>query len=410
MNVEKRIEAVRRLCSFEGRLTGTDAERRAANDLAARLRNGGRRVEVEPTYVHPQWALVQALHCLLALAASLVALNFPVVGFVMALLTAVSMYLDLNGRFYLLRRIFFRRASQNVVSPGRRPDASGTLVLIANYDAGRSGSVYGRTWRRVLDRLGALIPAPFSPSRLAFWSVALLIPLIGLRMAEIEANWISIAQLPPTLVLVIAIFLLVDIQLSPAVPGANLNASGVATVLSLADELDRDEPDELDVWVVLPGAGESLHAGMRSFMRDYRDEFDPDSTWFVAIEAVGAGEPRFEVSQGPVVSYGMPSRLTQLAEAIADADSERDDPIGARPLRSGDGSGSLPAVIAGYPATTITCLQPDSSQPSAIHTAADTPDALDPEALEQAHRFVLELIRALDRDLARKAERDAAVV
>ena len=33
------------------------------------------------------------------------------------------MYLDLNGRFYLLRRLFFRRASQNVVSPGAEPEA-----------------------------------------------------------------------------------------------------------------------------------------------------------------------------------------------------------------------------------------------------------------------------------------------
>ncbi len=242
MNVEERIEAVRRLCSFEGRLAGTDAERRAANDLAAGLRDRGRRVEIEPTYVQPQWALAQALHCLLALAGSLVALNLPVVGFAIVLVTAVSMYLDLNGRFYLLRRIFFRRASQNVVSRGRRRDAAGTLVLCANYDTGRGGSAYGRGWSAVTNRLGALVPAPFSPARLVFWSIAVLLPLIGLRMAELDANWISILQLPPTLVLVLAIFLLVDIHLSAPVPGANVNASGVATAVSIADELDRDEP------------------------------------------------------------------------------------------------------------------------------------------------------------------------
>ena len=33
------------------------------------------------------------------------------------------MYLDLNARLYLVRRLFFRRASQNVVSNGARSDA-----------------------------------------------------------------------------------------------------------------------------------------------------------------------------------------------------------------------------------------------------------------------------------------------
>jgi hypothetical protein len=230
-------------------------------------------------------------------------------------------------------------------------------------------------------------------------------------MAELSGSWISIVQLPPTLVLVIAIFLLVDIHLSRPVPGANLNASGVATVLSVADELDRDEPEQLDVWVVLPGAGDPLATGMRSFVRAHRDDLDPETTWIVAVEAVGEGEVRFETSQGPVVSYGMASRLTELCAAIADADSERDDPLGAKPLRSGFGSGSLPAVLARYPATTVTCLEPGRLRPPGTHTAADVPDILDPEALERAHAFVLELARALDRDLARQSSaRDAAVV
>src|SRR5436190_6971244 len=60
-----RMEVIRELCSFEGRLTGTDAERRAAKWLASRLRAIGRRVETEPTYVHPQVGLVHGAHCAL---------------------------------------------------------------------------------------------------------------------------------------------------------------------------------------------------------------------------------------------------------------------------------------------------------------------------------------------------------
>jgi hypothetical protein len=414
MNVEKRIEAVRRLCSFEGRVAGTDAERRAANDLAAQLRGLGRRAEVESIYVHPQWPLVLALHCLLALAGSLVAIELPAVGFGVVLLTAISMYLDLNGRAYLLRRLFFRRASQNVVSRGRNRGDAGTLVLCANYDTGRSGLAYGRSWRRLAARVAGLLGIPFSPGRLVFWSIFALLPLIGLRMAEVDASWISTAQLPPTLVLVVAVFLLVDIQLSNPVAGANLNASGTATVLSLADELEREPAASLDVWVVLAGAGDPLHTGLREFVRGHRDDFDPESTWFIAVEGVGAGDVRFATSQGPVVSYGMASRLTELCQAIADADSDRDDPLGVGPHRSGFATGSLAPVLRRLPATTVTCLEPGDLLPAAAHTPRDVPDALDPEALERAHRFCLELVRALDRDLARRrdrqAERESAVV
>src|ERR687896_747574 len=52
MDSAGRMEIVRELCSFERRLTDTDAERRAANRLAERLRELGRTPEVEPIHVH----------------------------------------------------------------------------------------------------------------------------------------------------------------------------------------------------------------------------------------------------------------------------------------------------------------------------------------------------------------------
>jgi hypothetical protein len=410
VDVDGRMEDIRRLCSFEGRRAGTDAERRAANWLAGRLREIGRRVDVEPTYVHPQWAAVEAAHCLLALAGSLIAITAPPVGFAIVLLTALSLYLDLNGRFYLLRRLFFRRASQNVVSRGTRPEAPGRIVLTAHYDAPRTGAAYGSGWRRRADRLARLLAVPFSPARLVFWSVALLLPAIGLRMAGIEENWVSLVQLPPTLVLLVAIFLLADVELSDVVPGANVNASGVATVLSIAERLERDSLSQLDVWVVLPGAGEGVHQGMREFVRSHRDELDPETTWFLDLEGVGDGYVRFTVSQGRVVSFGMASRLTELCDAIADADREGEGTYRAAPLRSGFSSGSLPPLLAGYPATTVTCLREGELTPARYRTKEDVPDAIDPDALVRGHDFALDLVRALDRDLARRAEAAGAAV
>jgi Peptidase family M28 len=399
VEVAERLELIRRLCSFEGRRAGTDAERRAANDLASRLRTGTRRVDVEPTYVHPQWALIHALHCALAIAGGLVAIEWPPVGFAIVLLTAVSMYLDVNGRLYLLRSLFFRRGSQNVVARGARPDAPARVILCAHYDAARSGRAFDDGSKAFAARMQRALRLPIGPFRILFWSVALLLPIIGARMAGIESDWVSVLQLPPTLVLMLGVFLLVDISLSATSAGANDNASGVANAISMAEELDDDPPVNLDVWVLLTGGEECLQEGMRSFLRSHRDELDRDSTYFVCVDTVGAGEVRFEAAAGWVVTFPLDDHLIGLCEAIASTDGDRPR---ARPLRDGYGGDAVLARTHRYRATTVTCLPPEGYVPGQ-HTHLDVPDRIDPEALERAHGFALDLVRLLDRDVGRRA-------
>jgi hypothetical protein len=402
VEVAERLELIRRLCSFEGRVAGTDAERRAANELAGRLRDSGRRVEVQPTFVHPQYALVHAAHCALGIAGSLVALEQPAVGFGIVLAAALSMYLDLNARIYILRRLFFRRASQNVLSRGPRPGAPGRVILTAHYDAARTGRAFEPGWVRLAARLRRTVPFPIGPFRILFWSLALLLPPLGARMAGLEGNWIPALQLVPTLVLIVGIFLLVDIALSPVTPGANDNASGVATVLSLAAELDRDPPPNLDIWVLLTGAEECLQEGMRSFIRSHRKELPTEATYFVCLDTVGRGHVRFETAAGWVVTFAMDRRLVELCRAIATADLDAGDRYSARPLRHGYAGDSFPPRAYGFASTTISCLDEDNLVPRQ-HTVHDTPDRVDPAAVERAHGFALDLVRLLDRDVGGRA-------
>lgn len=401
MEVAERLEVIRRLCSFEGRLAGTDAERRAANDLALRLRESGCRAETQPTYVHPQYGLVHAAHCALGVAGSLVSLEIPPLGFALVLAAALSLYLDLNARIYLLRRLFFRRASQNVLSRGRRPEALFRVILCAHYDAAQTGRAFEPDTVRLAARLQAALPFPIGPFRVIFWSLALLLPALGLRMAGIDEAWVSAIQLPATLVLIAAVFLFVDIALSPVAPGANDNASGVATVLSLAEQLDRLPPEHLDVWVLLTGAEECQQEGMRSFVRSHRKDLLHDSTYFVNLDTVGSGHVRYETAAGWVVTFAMDRRLVELCDAIAEADREAPESYGARPLRHGLANDSIVPRVYGYPATTIGCAGELGYAPG-VHTSADTPDRIDPDALERAHSFALELVRQLDRDAGRR--------
>ena len=304
----------------------------------------GREVHVEPTYIHPQYALVQALHAAVAIAGSVLATVEPAIGFALVLVAATSTYLDLNTRFYLVRSLFFRRASQNVVSPGLRPDAPLRLVLVAHYDAARSGYVFGERGLRLARRLSRRGRVLLGPWRLIFWAgMAPLLAILGARMAGFEPGWLSILQLFPTVLLVLAVFLLLDIALSGTVPGAYDNASGVAAVLSAAQRLETESPHNLDVWVVLSGAEECLSEGMRSFVRDNL-QLERERTVFVNVDSVSYGEVHYETSEGPVISTRLDAATVELCEALSAADpANRARPCAPRSARTPPRRGPAPA-------------------------------------------------------------------
>ena len=401
---------IEEICGYEDRIAGTDAERRLANSLATQLESDGRRAEVEPTWVQPQWAVVHLLHCLLAIVGSVVAADDPVVGFVIVLVAATSAYLDLSARWYLLRRLLFRRASQNVhasAAGAAEPEAV-RVILCANLDAPRTGAAYNPLPMRLLNFTSRRFPVISSPTRIWFWSIGFLLLPIGARMAGLEAPWLDAVQLVPTLILIVACFVLGEIALSPASPGANANASGVAAVTEALRLLDAEPLENLRVEAALCGGGETTMQGMRSFVRSHRKELGKKSTRFVSFESVGRGEPRFAISGGAAVSLPLDPDLAELCAAVAIAHDSGDDSYDAEPIRDARPSAALTARAYGYPAIAITCREGREALPAGHHTPADVPEHTDPAAIQRAAEFAVEAIRLLDRDLGRAAPTPAA--
>ena len=394
------MEVVRELCSFEERGPGTDAERRAANMLAGRLRGIGRRAQVEPFFAHPQYAIVHLIHAALGIAGSIVATVQPAVGFSLVFLAAISTYLDLNTRLYLVRSLLFRRVSQNVVSPGTRPDAPARLILMAHYDAARTGYIFSKASNRIR-RLPERTRLGLAPFRLFFWlGLAPLLPILGARMAGLDATWLNAVQAIPTIVLIVAAFLLIDIALSDIVPGAYDNASGVAAVLSAAEELTANPPANLDVWVVLAGSEESFCEGSRAFVRARRKQLDRATTLFVNVDSVSFGQVAYEISQGPVISLPHDPQLIELCEALAASGAVEGGP---RPIRHPLLDDALPARVRKLRAITLRTTDPDGNLAPWYHTLDDVPERVDSTALTRATEFVVALARLIDRDAGRQA-------
>ena len=388
------------LVAYEARWPGSDAERRAARHLVARLRDLGREAGAEATSVHPSYALTHLIHALLALGGGLLATAQPLAGTLVVLAAAISAFGDLTGSFHLARRLTGRRASQNVVSREER-GKPGTLVLVAHYDAARSGAVFNRSALERRARLGRLLHRPIGPFEPFFWSIMAVLVCCAVRLLGVEGTAISIVQFVPTIVLIVAVPLLADIMLSGVVQGASDNASGVATVLRLADRYG-ERLASFDVWVLLTGAQESMQLGMSAFLKRHKNELDAAATVFLCVDDVGNGSVRYSTKEGYVIAYPYHPDLVALCEQLRDEDSD-DGYYGVRPVVARIATDAYRARAKGYPAIAIGCAD-DLDIPPNYHQPSDTPDNLDPAALERAYDFCSELIELIDERIGPRVE------
>ena len=390
MDALSEIEA---LVAHGARGPGTDAERRAARHLERRLRELGRDARTEPIEVWPRSALVHMAHAVAGIVGTVVSVSSPLAGALVLLVTAISAFGDLTGTFQLARRLTGRRASQNVVSP-EDGDRAGTLVLVAHYDAAPTGAPFGPRLTERLAALGALVRRPIGPFEPLFWAFVVALACALLRLAGIEATAITAVQFLAAIVMIVSAALLADVAMSQVVPGANDNASGVATVLRLAERYGGDL-DHFDVWVLLTGSEEGMELGMRAWLKAHKRELDSARTAFLCVDQVGYGTVRYARREGYVATRAAAPELLELCDQIADEDAAADGRYGARSYVSRAATDAYRARDAGFPAVSVSCLGSLDYAPHQ-HRPTDTPEKVDPAALERAFGFCSELVELID--------------
>ena len=395
------------LVAHQGRAPGTDAERRAAVHLRDRLRDLGRDATLETALVHPRFALTHLIHAALAVAGGLVATSSDTVprlaGTVVVFVAAVAAFGDLSGTLHLTRRLTGRRATQNVVS--REDDGKpGTLILVSHYDAARSGAVFGDRAMRRRARVGRAIRRPIGPFEPFFWSIMAILICCAIRLTGVEGIALNAVQFVPTIALIVAVPLLADIALSPVVPGASDNASGVATVLRLADRYGNDL-DRFDVWVLFTGAQESMQLGMSAFLKRHKNDLDRTSTVFLCVDNVGHGDVRYATKEGYIIAPAYHPDLVALCDQLRAEDA--DDPYyRVEPIVSRTATDAHRARAKGYPAIAVGSTNELGYAPH-YHQPTDTPDTLDPEALQKAYEFCCELVELIDEKVGPELEAPA---
>jgi hypothetical protein len=325
--------------------------------------------------VRPAYAFTHMVHAVLAVVASVLSVYVAPAGAALALLVAASAFGDLTGSFFLIRFLTGPRASQNVVSD-EDEGKPGRLILAAHYDAAKTGAVFNPRYAR--RRRGLVI---------YFWSLVAVLVFAIVRLIGVEGTFITILQFIPTVALIAAVPLFADIALSEVVPGANDNASGVATVLRLAERYGGTL-EHFDVAVVFTGAEEGFALGMRNWIRRNREELDPEATAVIAIDMAGYGTPHFATKEGLIFGTRFHPTLVELADGID----------GAEPYVSRSLSDAYQARAEGLPALRVSSL-PGSGVPPHYHLPSDTPDLLDRDALDRTYEFCCELIERIDAEI-----------
>ena len=385
------------LCRFE-RASASEGEREAAEWVASRLREMGLEAELEGFDFYPDYWNVWGSHAGLAATAGLAALlSRRLAGpaaVASAFLTA-SFWGDLTCGFHWLRSRFPARRSCNVLARLPNPSAGRVLIISAHHDAAHSGLVFHPGLPRLMARIsggGGQMPAIL---KLPFGAVLLVTAAAWLRSKGL-ADFLSRPALRLGVVLNgLTAALMADIGRSPVVAGANDNASGVAAVLGLADDLCRQKPANLEVWFLSSGCEEGIMGGMLAFMDRHREELAGRRPFFLNFEELGFGEPEYRTGEGFVKFYPYHADAVGLAARAAREPEFQDVGSGLSRL----GTDALIPTRSGLPAITIACASKDGRLPM-YHWPTDTPENVDLRSVERALLFSRRMVQLLDEEAA----------
>lgn len=388
--IQADIEA---LCRFE-RGSASEGERAAAEWVAGRFRAAGLEPELEDFRFYPHYWNVWAAH-ILAAAGSWRVLSRGsrrrrLLGAGLTSFLTASFWGDASARFYWLRRLFPARPSTNVLARLANPGARRLLIISGHIDAAHSGLVFHPgllRWLRGRNPEGQIPPALILPFR----GMALLTAASVLRAIGFPRFIARAVSLPGQFIAAGTALMMADIGRRPVVPGANDDASGVATVLALARDLAAEPPRNLEVWFLATGCEEAIEGGIHAFLQRHRGDLEGRRPFFLNLEMLGSGRPGFQRAEGHVTSFYMLPEAVSLVEEVAREPAFADVEGVVSPAQSD----ALAAYHYGFPAITV-MSQPAAGEVPHYHWPSDAPENIDRASLGRCYSYLRRIIQRLD--------------
>ena len=380
---------VRELARIE-RPSASAGERRAAEWIAARMRDHGHAVEIEVERAHGGYwwplGLLNGAAALAGLAARRArSRGTRLLAGAIGASAAAAIWDEVGGgRLWFRRALLPHRDTFNVLGEAGDPDGAETVVVVAHHDAAHSGLVF----HPALPRLFAeRFPRQHerseqsAPIMYGTWLGPVLVALGALlgRGGVLRAGSVIGAG---------AAAAMADIGRSLVVPGANDNLSAVAVLIALARSLAEQPPAGVRVLLLSTGSEESFMEGMQGFMRRHRATLDPAHTTVLCLECVGSPTLTLVEAEGMLrMRYYDDATRERLAGAAEAVGVEL-----VRGLRTVAATDALIALRRGYRAVTLASIDANKF-PSNYHWPTDTPENLDWSTIEHAFAVADRFVR-----------------
>jgi hypothetical protein len=383
-------DAIAHLAAID-RPSASPGEREAAHWIAAQLEEFGCHARVEEERAHGGYwfplGVPNALAGLAGLRARRGGRGARALAAAVGAFAAAAIWDDVGGGSLWFRRRFLpSRSTWNVVAETGDPDAERTLVLVAHHDAAHWGLLFHPGVLPLVDRHAPrlLERTDTSPPLMApVIAGPLLIALGALtrRRRPLAAGAFLALGSAATFA---------EIGARDAVPGANDNLTGVATLLGVATELAERPAGGLRVLLVSTGSEESFMEGMQAFARRHFPHLPPERTHIVCVDTVGSPELTLIEGEGMLRMREYPHEFKEL---VADCAEETGVSL-RRGLRLRNATDGLIALRAGYPTASIGSVT-RLKVPANYHWPTDVPENVDHGTVDEAVTLCTAIARRL---------------
>jgi Peptidase family M28 len=365
---------------------GTAAEGKAASYIGERFQELGLDVDTQEFSSITTYSYLYMIYFVVAIACGALSYWSWFVYFAapVAVLNALAFALDLET-FPLLAHLLPHKKSRNVIGELRAENDRVGLVVVAHYDSARSGLSFSPNMVKNF-RLSFLMMVGSIFGVAVLTVVNLILRLIGgdTNLGVWIATLVFCGYLLVPLVFMIHRELAMDFT-----PGANDNASGVVTMLALADKVTEEESQVPGVMFLATGAEEVGTAGMIEFLKVHGERIG--DALIVNLDNLGTGHLCYIDCEGMLFGHNSDEVLLWLAGKVAEKKHLPVWRTGYR-LLSTD---ATPALARGYKAMSVMAFDDHGRLPN-WHWQTDTVENIDMENLEIARAFLWNLVKKVD--------------
>jgi hypothetical protein len=380
------------------RLTGTPLEKTAQEKLGAELEALGAKLEWRAhTWTRSIYVGLAAHFGLGVLGTGLV-FRWPFVAAAAYLFAGLSYALESSRRALLLRGLFPKVHSQNLLArfPARKAMRR-RVVTIAHVDAAFTGVLFNPTLIRVATRPP---PRPFhwfgkqlGVGTASLFLLGALALVRGLELWAAPAWLVGVLSIPTT----VTFLLNLDVSLRDrVVPGAADNLSGCTASVELAHRLLGSLPDDVELVVVISGSEEAGTGGAVRLAQqlEVSGEWKREDTFIIGLDTLCAGTLRY-LEEGELWAIDVPSKC-MLAIERTNAESAKAGGVQATKFVVPSGaSDSLPFLVRGWDTVCLSCIDPSIGAPRNYHSVTDTWANVDEQELNSSIDYAERFLRTL---------------